>query len=510
MEYFFRSDRRHRAFLILIILLAFSLRLYHLDGQSMWWDEIKTWRRAIMPVGDMLADLIRKQGHLPLYFLLMRPWAAIGQNAFVLRFFSVIFGVLTVAEMYRFGRLAANRSIGTIAAFLLAVAPLHVWYSQEARMYTLLPFVLLVAHDFLLRAMRQGNMRHWLGYGVAMLVAFYTHYFTVFVLFAHCLYFILHLRQMRSAAVRWFLAAGGLGALAAIWVALVATISGYGDSVPGWINKIDWYDPLLTIWNFSAGFGLSPDNYLGYLLVILYGGGFLLSLRWLRRRSKNWRAARLLFLWFAVPFSLVTLISLDWNLPLQNNFSLYMDRYLLVVLPPFLLLTAWGSSTLTRQRKYWLAPAAIVVLLGTGLSQFNFHTQQDYQRRDWRSVFAQIEGASGENDLLVGRSNILLPLEYYQEDDRPFLEIPVPEGNSITPAYDRVMGDLWQDKQPAPNQVWLIETFSEHDPHNFPDAISLNAYSVERDWFGERLYRRQAWLFSGIRLTLYTLEGETG
>ncbi len=207
-----------RRLLLVILLIAFALRIYLLNTQSLWWDELKTVERATISLQEMLADLISKRNHMPLYFLLMRIWILLGQSPFVVRFFSVIWGLLSVAEIYRLGRLLSGQVAGILAALLLALAPFHIWYSQEARMYTILPLALLLAHDFLLLAVRKGNGRYWFGYGLAMLVALFLHYFAVFVLLAHYVFFALHFRKLRTAALRWFVTTLLVGGLAAIWV----------------------------------------------------------------------------------------------------------------------------------------------------------------------------------------------------------------------------------------------------------------------------------------------------
>ena len=62
-----------------------------------------------------------------------------------LRFPSVVFGVLTVPLMWAVGRRLMGRGAGVAAAWLTAVHPLYVYYAQEARMYTQLVFLSILA-----------------------------------------------------------------------------------------------------------------------------------------------------------------------------------------------------------------------------------------------------------------------------------------------------------------------------------------------------------------------------
>lgn len=504
-----RSHHLRYLLLIILLLLAYALRVNNLGNQSLWWDELKTLERATLPIKDMLVDLISKRNHMPLYFFIMRSWVLFtGQSAFTLRYFSLVWGLLSVAEMYRLGRMIGGQAVAVVSALLMAVAPFHVWYSQEARMYTMLPFALLVANDFFLQALRNRNRFYWVGYGIAMLSATYIHYFALFIFAAHYAFFALHIRQLRQAAVRWFIVTAAVGGLTIIWMGVVAGTSGYAESVPGWIGKISWLDPLLTIWNFSSGFGLLPMDILGLGLVILYGLAFLISLSLLRHNTPRGHVFRLLFLWFIVPFTITFFVSLDWRTTIQSDFSFYMDRYLIIIMPPFLLLTAWGLVSLACGRNKLLVSLMAFVFVVTFTSQFSFHNKPEYARKDWLNAFAHIKQFAAPGDIIVGQENVLLPFHYYQDEDIPFLQIPAPDGDTITAAYDQVMTERLEVLQRNANRMWLVDVFYNNNPHNFPDSYTANVVkgsSTTQNWFEERLTLRGSWQFPGIRLTIYDL-----
>lgn len=111
----------------------------------------------------MFEDLFQKRNHLPFYFLLVRIWSTIGESEFVLRYFSTILSVLSIALIFSVGRLLAGPRVGFVAALLLSISPFHIWYSQEARMYTLMTVSVLAAHWFLFRLLRTGRPGYLLG-----------------------------------------------------------------------------------------------------------------------------------------------------------------------------------------------------------------------------------------------------------------------------------------------------------------------------------------------------------
>jgi len=83
----------------------------------------------------------------PLSYLLLHAWIQLfGDDEPVVRSLSVLFGVLAVPLIYGVAwQLLRRRLAGLLAALLLAVSPLHIWYGQETRMYALLTFLCLLS-----------------------------------------------------------------------------------------------------------------------------------------------------------------------------------------------------------------------------------------------------------------------------------------------------------------------------------------------------------------------------
>ncbi|HEY6042562.1 MAG TPA: glycosyltransferase family 39 protein, partial [Anaerolineae bacterium] len=87
------------------MLVAFALRLYRLADANVWWDE--GWTRWLSRF-DLASIAVRtaRDEHPPLHYWLVHFWDSVAggdasTDAFVGRFFSVFFGVLTVAVVYR-------------------------------------------------------------------------------------------------------------------------------------------------------------------------------------------------------------------------------------------------------------------------------------------------------------------------------------------------------------------------------------------------------------------------
>jgi len=176
-----KLSRRSLAAVVLLLLLAYVLRLYRLDGQSLWWDEGISLHLATSSLGDIVHDRLANI-HPPLYFFLLKGWLAlVGVSPFTGRYLSALAGLVQVALVFAaasgFKPAAAKRNrlkpVGRaanletrfnaawrgrrwihpplLAAALMLFSPLSVIYSQEIRVYALLPVVYLI---MLLRAGR--------------------------------------------------------------------------------------------------------------------------------------------------------------------------------------------------------------------------------------------------------------------------------------------------------------------------------------------------------------------
>ena len=153
----FEMSKRNYLALLAILLLAFALRVYRLDSQSLWYDEAVTAQVASQGIGELTrwtADDIQP----PLYYYVAAGWLRVaGRGEWALRFPSAFFGALTVPLMWAvalrlFGRGRRGRVVALAAALLTALSPLYVYYAQEARMYTLLTFLGLLAGYALLQS----------------------------------------------------------------------------------------------------------------------------------------------------------------------------------------------------------------------------------------------------------------------------------------------------------------------------------------------------------------------
>lgn len=156
-----------------ILLLALALRLVNLGGRTLWYDEAIAIFRA-EPGWEALVDgtLGEDDGeaadvHPLLYYQMLNVWMDLfGQGVATVRLLSVLLGVATVGVVFGLARDWFDERTATVAGLIAAVAPFHVQYSQETRMYALLALLLLLATWVYWRAWMHRHAGYWLAFGV--------------------------------------------------------------------------------------------------------------------------------------------------------------------------------------------------------------------------------------------------------------------------------------------------------------------------------------------------------
>jgi mannosyltransferase len=213
--------------------LGLAVRFASLGVQSYHHDEVITAARVIPgDFAEMLRQVRESESNPPLYYVLSWGWAkAFGTGEIGLRSLTALLGAATVPVGYLIGRELASNRAGLIAAAIVAVNPMLIWYSQEARSYALLVFFGALALLFFARALRTGRGRDLALWALASSLALCSHYFAVFAIAIEAVWLLLALRP------RWRLVLPAVGAVLAVGLALLPLISAQVNSTHiGWID----------------------------------------------------------------------------------------------------------------------------------------------------------------------------------------------------------------------------------------------------------------------------------
>ena len=158
----------------LIFFLGLGLRVYGLGNHNFWYDEAMSFYDSSL---IKLSNFVFFQ-HNQLYFLFLRFGSlCFGKSEFALRSLSMVFGVLSIPLAYKIGRLFFDRRVGLASALILAISPMHIWYSQEARGYCLSTFLTMLMAYFFFSAVKKNRLCLWVGFILSSGAAVYTNYF---------------------------------------------------------------------------------------------------------------------------------------------------------------------------------------------------------------------------------------------------------------------------------------------------------------------------------------------
>jgi 4-amino-4-deoxy-L-arabinose transferase-like glycosyltransferase len=545
---------RHRiataAPMLMVVLLALGLRLFRLDGQSLWYDEGVSAYMTPRSFAE-IATATSVDIHPPLYYWLLSIWAVpFGQGEIALRGFSVLAGTLMVWTTWRLGRLIGGKAVGLAAAALLAVSPLAVQYSQEVRMYA--PAGLLAAASswaglMLVRALaggvtdRRRIALHAVGYGLLTAALLYTHYYGTLVVAAQQLYVVALLLLTRCwRIVPWWALAGGIAALLFLpWlpVALRQTgdYPGLGTPQPARALVLDAVNVLslgVATTRFAFRAGLAPFLALAGLGAVTLAlersapdkaglpgpplrGGDGVARRSLAAgggwgtRSGHPSALEWLYLlfWLVVPIAGIVVLS--------RSRPLYEPRFLMLVMPAWAILLGAGLVALGRggagivgagtvgaglglpplARRLAVVAAAVVVtgllLIPTVRSLASYYFDPAYARDDYRGLAQTValREQPGDAVILTAPGQIEVFGYYYRGRSDLF---PLPLQRPLDPADTRARLERIEDGH---QRVWLVRwAAGEADP----DDLILG-------WLEGRGRRLGSQQFGRVELRLYDL-----
>jgi hypothetical protein len=358
---------------VVTLLAVFALSLSQITRDSLWDDEAWSVWAAGAPRLSLVLERVQADVHPPLYFLLLHGWMRVaGDSVLALRLPSLLVGLIALAGTFAVGARLFDRRTGWWAMVLLGAAGFFLYYTREARMYTLLLALATVSMYACLVWLKRPMLWRALIYALSMATLLYTHYAGGLVIVTQVLWLVwMWLTTGRHTALRPFLVR-----LIPFGLALIL----YGAWVPTLLNQLRANPggplaiPLPTDWGTVAG-----------LLLILTGGtGWLVLLPFVVGRGV-WRARLhrdalvLVVLWLLVtPLGLLILNTLFR--------PIYQVRYVVAMLPAFALLIGygvrwveWRSKDFTAekqrgretekqrgQRKYWITAQVVLlaVLIG--------------------------------------------------------------------------------------------------------------------------------------------------
>lgn len=473
--------------LMLILILGGSLRLYGLKIQSLWNDELSSWRRSGFSSLTEVIDLgVRPDVHPPGYqIILFYVERYMGDSETILRLPSAIAGIVSILIIFLIGKQLYSYKEGLIAATLLAILQAPIFYSQEARAYSLLMLTTLLAAYFWiaiithLKKETKIPLYLTLAYIFTGIFASYLHYYGLFFIGLQGIGIVFFAPRKRQTFFYIFAVYTVILLVYLPWIpTMVAQFS--GESV-GHIQKPRYtalLDYLFFLFNYSKELLL--------LILALYGFLLFSSLYkyWKTKtddiKSTNFSADLLLILWLFVPFIIVFLISIA-SQPILTN------RNLIISLPAAYLLVARAITQLPVKR----VGQIIVVLFIMSLFLFQLVFVQDYYSTPHKEQFREAvgyvvnEAHSYENAVTIGYVWYPEYLNYYFQKEGATQRVNMIAGQ------EQDISDV--DKyiqEENPDYIWYIAAHKEPSPE-FIEFLDQKFKQVQHESF----IKAEVWLF---------------
>jgi mannosyltransferase len=395
-----------------LTLLAAALRLSTLDLQSFWYDEAFTPVHVLHPsLWATLRSVAHTENTPPLWYVI--AWAdarVLGTGELALRLPSALAGIATVPVAWAIARELegpSRRDAAAVCAALVAVNPLFVWYSQEARAYALFVLIGALAMLCFLRARRGPTPRRMAAFALVGVLALLTHYFAVFLLIPMVLWLAYRPRTRRAALP-------AIAVLALVGAALLPLISAQGGHGTQWIGHWPLSERLEAIPQYYlTGYSGSPLGHGIELLVALpilagIGLGLWRMSEPARERGKDRRAGLAIALSVAacgvlIPVALVA-FGADYLAP--RNLVAAMIPVTAVIA----LLVMWpGRGGSSRLPGVAIAAAIAMAFLAISL---DVDVSPRLQRGNWRDVAKALRTAAPDHAITTVELGSA-PLEYY-------------------------------------------------------------------------------------------------
>lgn len=475
-----RSNSVYHSAVLLLLLLAFGVRVGYLAAPSLWLDEAISANVAFGDLGDAVHHA-KVDVHPPLYYSTLHLWAYIGHDEFTVRFLSVLANVLSGAIAFSLAYRMFDASSALLALLFFAISPFQVRYSQEARMYALVGlFVALIMLSVWLYAEASGRRALWL-YIISASLGLYTHYQVGVLLIIVNLWIVIRLSpSQKSKFGQWLLAQIIVFFLFLPWLPnFISQLQRGGRS---WVR----FYPSLSLF-FSPLFEFVWGEDFAPIAVFISRHGVIVAIFLLVLAATAGRKQ------ISVPASPMVLsglacvgtLALGYALSFKSN--IFGAQYLFGASFGLYLFMAAVLGLLMRCTR-WLALGLVLALVTSQtLALVNYYQPQN-QRENWRGAVAYIKSNAGPNDVVGFHfDGPMAPYVYYADDELPALGFL--SGLEISPVLSAGLPAKYDN-------VWLFEYLANlYDPKGM----------ITRQLFAQGYLPVWHHNFSGVPLTKWEI-----
>lgn len=399
--------------LTLLFFSAFLIRLISLN-QSLWLDEAITAQVVkTFSYTQIITQFSPQDFHPPGFYLFMKLWSSFfGYYEIMLRLPSLLFSLATgwfiylIAKMKNEKLKIKNYDLGFWAAALFLLNPLIIYYSQEARMYMMVTFLLTAAFYFFLRIIDfahqdqvKSHIQNILLFSVCVFLSFLTFYGSIFFIISFYVYLI----WKKELRLLLFMIPGFILSFIVVAPLLYQQLAYSREvlqSVTHWnlvLGTVTLKNLFLIPIKFTSGRISFEPKILYYAIA-----GFWTVITFFFAGIGGWKDKRLAF-FFVFPLVLATIFS--FFSPLLQYFRFL---YLIPILSMLIMLGIINFKADLIQRSDKMKIIIVSVFLLFSLLYLFF---PQFHREDWKELAYQIQKKDAEAVYMIPSASD--PIKYY-------------------------------------------------------------------------------------------------
>lgn len=453
--------------LVAILILGALLRFHHFAQRSLWLDEADSANLLKNDFVNIWPHLI-VSGNNPTYIYLLKIWSEFfGNSEIALRTLSIFFGLISIIFIYKLGKLLFSRPVGTWAAFFLAINYFSIFYSIQARQYSLVILISIISYYyFSLLIIKKSNIKRIVLYIIFTLLGLYAHPW-FFLLFGSQIFFIFLKYRFKVRPLIFYQALILLFSLPRIIQLFKLSESGASD----WIGSTSFNTFFETFSFFTYGASM-------FYLVLIFIALFYIFIQvektedrfFLKFKKDSFHSLNIGPSWLLINYLLLPIFMAF----IVSKFTPFYEpgRYEAIVLPAFILIMA---NLFSEIKNYRVLIVGVVILIFLSFNSVITEAQtiNNYQADD-KKVAEDLLNFISNGDLVIYTDLSRPPFDYYlprlNKNNKFFQEFSFPLGLSQHPAYQNIniqqsnKGDLDSDisfimsriAKEKPGNVWVV------------------------------------------------------
>jgi len=376
---------------LLIIFISIVVRLYNLNLDDLWFDELASlW---IADPNISFNETIERNievnmgPHLIFTLVLKYFFLIFGYNPDMGRLIPVIFGTLSVASIMYLAKLIDKSKSWLLIGFLISINYYSISYSQELRSYSLVFFLSSLNLIFFIKVLEKNNFLYNLLFFTVTLTAVCNHIFIFLILFSETIFLLLFYRNEKFKFFTLFFN---------IVIIFLSYLIIMHDSLMAQLSMKDfWIDQIqldfFINYFFSRFFGSEIMGFI-YLIILFY---LLINKR---KLFMNYSNKLVLFIIILINSYFIPIVYGYTNMPIL------IDRYIIFVLIPIFILIS--ILILKLDNKRIRNTILTILILSTLTNNYIEIFKRENTKPEFKKSILFMENSNSLNYMLADNSNL--------------------------------------------------------------------------------------------------------